>query len=316
MPMEVKDPKYGIPQLKKFPMPDARHVRSAIKFFNYVTPKYEKQLAAAILRRMKEYGLSFDDFTVGDENRFSKYVPKTYLAHHGILGMHWGIRRFQPYPKGYTGDGKFTGKDNSKHKLSESDSEVVKEIRTSKHYTKNLDSFATDADHNVLFITGLSGSGKSTIVEEFKDAHKIHLDFYTEKGDEGEDAKYQDQEFNAYLKSKGIDYKKIPELTPRTPEKWKLLDDLGDAIVDFSKEQYAKGKAVVVEGVQLADQTMYPEKSFFSDKPFVVLETSAMLSLKRGMERDGISPFDLVCVQQRLKHQKIWKKALKELKSV
>ena len=118
------------------------------------------------------------------------------------------------------------------------------------------------------------------------------------------------------MKQKGIEFEKIPELTPRTPEKWKLLDDLGDAIVDFSKEQYAKGKAVVVEGVQLADQTMYPEKSFFSDKPLVVLETSAMLSLKRGMERDGISPFDLVCVQQRLKHQKIWKKALKDLKAV
>ena len=93
--MDVVDQKYGIPEQKKFPMPDADHVRSAIRFFNYVEPRYEKELANAILRRMKEYGLTFDDFTVGEENRFSKYIPERALAHHGIKGQKWGVRRYQ-----------------------------------------------------------------------------------------------------------------------------------------------------------------------------------------------------------------------------
>ena len=50
-------------------------------------------------------------------------VGKDYLEHHGIIGMKWGVRRFQPYPKGYHGDGKYVGKD-VKPKTSDKDSEV------------------------------------------------------------------------------------------------------------------------------------------------------------------------------------------------
>ena len=68
---------YGIPEVKKYPMPDKKHVKSAIRFFNYVDPKYEKELAEAILEKAEEFGLDLEeDITVGDDNRFKNYLKK------------------------------------------------------------------------------------------------------------------------------------------------------------------------------------------------------------------------------------------------
>ena len=68
---------YGIPEVKKYPMPDKKHVKSAIRFFNYVDRRYEKELAKAILEKAEEFGLDLEeDITVGDDNRFKKYLKK------------------------------------------------------------------------------------------------------------------------------------------------------------------------------------------------------------------------------------------------
>lgn len=40
------------------------------------------------------------------------------LRHHGVIGMHWGVRRYQPYPSDYHGNGRFLGKAGAKAKAT------------------------------------------------------------------------------------------------------------------------------------------------------------------------------------------------------
>lgn len=74
---ELPDSVFGIPQERKYPMPDEKHTRSAIKLFNHVDPKYEEQLAKAVIKNMKKYEI--DGSAVGPNNRLRKYLPKDMI---------------------------------------------------------------------------------------------------------------------------------------------------------------------------------------------------------------------------------------------
>lgn len=63
---------YGIPELKKYPMPDKKHVLLAIQMFNRVDKQHEKQLAKAIFEKMKEHSITID--VIGEKNRLKKYI--------------------------------------------------------------------------------------------------------------------------------------------------------------------------------------------------------------------------------------------------
>lgn len=62
---------FGIPSLKKYPMPDPDHVKAAIRMFNHVDDEHEEELANNILKYIKKYKMT--DINVGKDNRFHKY---------------------------------------------------------------------------------------------------------------------------------------------------------------------------------------------------------------------------------------------------
>lgn len=48
---------FGIPSERKFPMPDAEHVRSAASYFHTAEDKFKPELAKKILSKAKEFGV-------------------------------------------------------------------------------------------------------------------------------------------------------------------------------------------------------------------------------------------------------------------
>jgi hypothetical protein len=63
---------FGIPSLRKFPLNDRDHVLQAIRFFNTVDKKHEKELAHNIIKAMRHYKIPKQ--SVGDRNRLKTYL--------------------------------------------------------------------------------------------------------------------------------------------------------------------------------------------------------------------------------------------------
>ena len=61
---ELNDSDFGLPEERKYPMPDATHVRAAESYFRYATDQQKPELAHNILRKAKEFGVDVESPTI------------------------------------------------------------------------------------------------------------------------------------------------------------------------------------------------------------------------------------------------------------
>lgn len=175
------------------------------------------------------------------------------LTHYGIKGMRWGIRR-TPEELGH------------------------KNIKKATKLRYNQ--WGADKYHNVLYVTGASGSGKSTIGKMLsKDASLISLDYYLENVPKEDFEWGSNKDFNSFLKSKGVDVAKVKSANASSD---KAVIDFQKAIASYGQELHPS-KKVVVEGAQIG--SMYIKIP--SGSPVMIANQNIFSATYRRMKRDN-----------------------------
>ena len=121
----------------------------------------------------------------------------------------------------------------------------------------------SDEKHNIVYIAGYSGSGKSTTALSLsRPGDKvIHLDAYSEPSSGGT-ATIRNKDFDSYLDKHVPNWRKMTDATKtgengtmkrHSKEYWDTVDSFREALESYGKVQFANGHRVVAEGVQIAD---------------------------------------------------------------
>jgi hypothetical protein len=74
------------------------------------------------------------------------------LQHHGIIGMKWGVRRYQPYPSDYDGDGVYKGKPQQKSLVERhaEKKEARRQEREAREYASKRDRALATLDYKTI----------------------------------------------------------------------------------------------------------------------------------------------------------------------
>lgn len=254
---ELPDEVFGIPEERKYPMPDKRHTLSAIKLFGHVEPKYEEELAKNIIKNMKKYNIP--ESAVGKDNKLRKYIDKYYNESVELIEERYLIN--------------------------------------DKDIYYNKDKFDS-GEINLCFITGHSGSGKSTMgrnmqsdnIEHYEldDLQCIKDHFTMQNLKEYGDLIYS--YFNGQGKRFYVTYQDLKDNnTPGSEYEDILFKDFVHYAMKYAKSH--KNKKYVIEGVWLycddenGNPWFTPEE--FKDYAFYIKGTSVIISRHRAALRDA-----------------------------
>jgi ribosomal protein S18 acetylase RimI-like enzyme len=161
-------------------------------------------------------------------------------------------------------------------------------IITTKDLEYNLDQWKIGGK-NILFITGLSGSGKSTKAAKLakeNNAVNIEIDLF-EHNDIVFDKNTNNDEGNLivkeYFEKKYGGARKMPQGDPKLPH---MLYDFIKYCINYASKH--KDRLFVMEGIQLADLEMAEE---LKNYPVIIVNTSIIKSMYRAAKREGIKDY-------------------------
>ena len=186
------------------------------------------------------------------------------------------------------------------------------------HTDYNLDKWGKSKNTNVLYVTGIAGSGKSTVANDMAKKYKadvINIDLYTFKTTMGyvqgmskSFNKYMDKNYPGWQNMQKEAYEVLTKNDRRLQKKAGLwFDTLEAGITGYGRDCYGKYK-VVAEGVQILDDTLfYNNKQVLRGQPLIVMDTSVVDSLISRANRDNKS-IDKLLEPERARQLQTWVK--------